>query len=571
MRFGVLDDDHLRLELLTGALESQGFEVSFGGALDAYAGAVTAAEALILVGPTTRLRPLCAKAATAGADARPIVLMTAPGCYGDLLPLITGSVHGVVTFAQGIARLGPMLRELGREQRDRGVREGSADAARRGLSVLRGVGASGLLHVRVGATVGQILLHQGQIVDAEVGSMRGEDAAAALVAGLSGEVQLDWTSLEEADEGEGEEDLEDIVLELDEPIEDGAREGARGAAELELRPLHGGDLAEISDEVRESCGQVHVLFVDDDEAIRKMLSTTLTHRGFKVTTAVDGREGFAVALRERPHLIVSDVMMPKLDGWGFLSLLRADYRLRETPVALLSCHSEHLEYLARLGAGADAYLPKGVRLDEVVNRVRELADARVQVLSRIVPGASLSGRFARLGPLSLLRCLAERNATGLLTVEDSWATYTLGLSAGVVACAGASFGSSELEDQEALRSLIGVHRGTWSLDAQVEPDRWSLHRPALEVMEEIAKRATEEEQAIREQMITGTAGLVADADRIEFYERVCPLALQPVVARVKRGVSPREILADGGASPLVIDWLFKDMLTKGVVHFREVS
>jgi len=567
MRYSVLDDDNLRQELLGHALEEQGFTVVSRGKLAGFAEALVAADAVVLVGDAEQLAPLFWEIGTAGARAgtKPLILMTPQGSLGDLVPLIHGPVYGLVNFSQGTEALCRKLRAIEAEISTSGLRTGGADAARRGLALLRGAKASGLLHVSAGATVGQILLRRGAIVDAEVGAMRGEDAAAALVAGLSGEVRLDWTSLEESDAEEGED--EEIYL-LDE-VEEGAPEDTPFDA-LELQNLDGASLVEAATDVLDALGPVHVLFVDDDEAIRKMLTTTLKHKGYRVTTAVDGREGFDVALAERPHLVISDIMMPKLDGWGFLSLLRNDYRLRETPFALLSCHNEHLEYLSRLGAGADGYLPKGVRLDEIVQQVRNLAEPRLQLLAHLGPEKSLQGRFDRIGPVTLLRALAARNATGSLTVEDAWATYRLALSSGMVASASAAFGSTDLNDDEALRSLVGVQQGTWRFECGVEPDRWTMQRPALEVIEEIAIRATEEEAAIRDQMIAGTTGLIPDTSRLEFYERVCPTALQPIVAKVREGASPREIIAQTDANPLLIDWLFKDMLAKGIVHFREV-
>ena len=65
--------------------------------------------------------------------------------------------------------------------------------------------------------------------------------------------------------------------------------------------------------------------------------------------------------------------------------------------------------------------------------------------------------------------------------------------------------------------------------------------------------------------------LLIDDSLIAFYERVCPANLQKVVSAVRLGASPREVIASTGENPLVIDWLFKDMLVKGVIRFSEMA
>ncbi len=91
--------------------------------------------------------------------------------------------------------------------------------------------------------------------------------------------------------------------------------------------------------------------------------------GFVVETATDGAEGLEAARRNRPDLIVSDVMMPRLDGFGLLAALRGDADLRETPIILLSARAGEEARLEGLGAGADDYLVKPFSARELVGRI----------------------------------------------------------------------------------------------------------------------------------------------------------------------------------------------------------
>ncbi|MBN2359553.1 MAG: response regulator [Deltaproteobacteria bacterium] len=548
MRYALLDDDLVRRELLDRTLQRSGFRVVIADKLAEVNKARTLSDSLIAVGEPSRLSLLLE---STSALSIPVVLVTPSKNLGDLVPLIGGHVYGLLTVAQGTEALVRLLRRIEQELVAHGLRTSGAEAARRGLALLRAARASGILRIESPRLVGQVWLQRGDILDAELGSMRGGDAAAALIAGMADSVALSWTSIDDSEEG-------------------GGRAGGVLGGPL-LDSVDGSALPSLAPEALRARGSVRVLVADDDEAIRKLLQRGCEHHGLNATVVVDGKAGIETALRERPDVIVSDVMMPKLDGWGFLAAVRSDYRLRETPFALLSCHGEYLEHLRQLDAGADAYLPKGTRIEEVVDRIWSLARPRLELLARLGPSISLRGRLARLGPVSLLRILAARNATGTLALEDSWASYQLRLSAGVVASASAQFGSSELADEEALRSFIGSQRGAWRLESGIEPDRWTLSRSALELVEEIAVRATEDEQRIRESLMTGTLGLVAHPQRIAFYEQVCPPSLQSVVTMVRSGMAPRQILQVEGNNPLVVDWLIKDMLTKGVVRFSELA
>ena len=81
---------------------------------------------------------------------------------------------------------------------------------------------------------------------------------------------------------------------------------------------------------------VRLLLVDDEPGLRSAVQAYLEDEGFDVTTAVDGEDGFSKAQQMLPDVVISDVMMPRLDGYGLLNKLRADERLGGTPVIFLT-------------------------------------------------------------------------------------------------------------------------------------------------------------------------------------------------------------------------------------------
>jgi len=115
-----------------------------------------------------------------------------------------------------------------------------------------------------------------------------------------------------------------------------------------------------------------VLCADDDEDILALVTLRLRRAGFDVVTAADGEEAVRVARERRPALAVLDVMMPKQTGYEVLAALRDDETLREVKVILLSARVQESDVARGIDAGADAYLPKPFKAQELVAKVEEL-------------------------------------------------------------------------------------------------------------------------------------------------------------------------------------------------------
>ena len=116
--------------------------------------------------------------------------------------------------------------------------------------------------------------------------------------------------------------------------------------------------------------QRRILVVDDEDNLRTMLVAALKFEGYSVAQAPDGRAGLQSAKELRPDLIVLDVMMPELDGFGMLKRLR-DAGDR-TPVIFLTAKDTSADAVAGLGLGADDYLAKPFALEELVARVESV-------------------------------------------------------------------------------------------------------------------------------------------------------------------------------------------------------
>jgi pilus assembly protein CpaE len=118
--------------------------------------------------------------------------------------------------------------------------------------------------------------------------------------------------------------------------------------------------------------QNKILFVDDEEQIRRLLSSFLTRRGYLVKTAVDGQEALNLLESFRPDLVITDVNMPNVDGTELTRRLRAHPLLSSMPIIMLSAKVQTDEILAGYADGADEYVPKPIEMRILAAKVESL-------------------------------------------------------------------------------------------------------------------------------------------------------------------------------------------------------
>jgi two-component system response regulator MprA len=165
-----------------------------------------------------------------------------------------------------------------------------------------------------------------------------------------------------------------------------------------------------------------VLVVEDSQAIQLFLSRVLVNGGMTVTTAGDGESAVRSFMAERPDLVLLDVNLPRLDGWGVLAKLRAVDE--GVPVLMLTAVQNESSKVRGLLGGADDYVVKPVGAGELLARVTALLRRR-----RIGAGATLDGDQLALTPLEF-RLLAAfvRHAGETLSptqlMETVWNDYT---------------------------------------------------------------------------------------------------------------------------------------------------
>lgn len=120
-----------------------------------------------------------------------------------------------------------------------------------------------------------------------------------------------------------------------------------------------------------------IMLVEDDKSLREIYSIRLVAEGYEVVSAGDGEEALAIAVQQKPDLIVSDVMMPKISGFDMLDILRSTPETKDIKVIMMTALSSEEQRQRGESLGADKYLVKSqVGIEDVINAVHEVLGDR---------------------------------------------------------------------------------------------------------------------------------------------------------------------------------------------------
>jgi two-component system, chemotaxis family, chemotaxis protein CheY len=117
---------------------------------------------------------------------------------------------------------------------------------------------------------------------------------------------------------------------------------------------------------------ISVLTIDDSRTMRDMLQMALTEAGFRVTQAEDGQHGLEMLARETPRVIVTDINMPRLDGFGFIEAVRREAKYRSIPILVLTTESDNEKKMRARQAGATGWIVKPFDPEKLVAAIRRV-------------------------------------------------------------------------------------------------------------------------------------------------------------------------------------------------------
>ncbi len=323
-------------------------------------------------------------------------------------------------------------------------------------------------------------------------------------------------------------------------------------------------MAEVA--VSPDAGQIPVLFVDDDPTVVTMLSSYLSKKGYPVATARDGVEALNVLVSGKFEVVIADLNMPRLDGWGLLRMIREDFRTHEVPVALFSAQDDYRESLRLLHAGAQAYFPKTLKLSALEAQVKELAEPRRRFLRLLAAEGGMQHDFGALGPQWTLRALAEQKFSGQLDARDAWGIWRAWFERGRLVQMTARVGNSVLTGDRALAVFLSSKQVVGSLSSQgrAPEDGFGQH-PTESTLNRLVPWLNDEQRKAREDALQKAKGLTVNEELFRLYVSVGPPAWVPMARMLcEQKLTPAEVIARLKCTPLEVAAVVKDLLRRGV-------
>ena len=313
-----------------------------------------------------------------------------------------------------------------------------------------------------------------------------------------------------------------------------------------------------------------ILFVDDDPAVVLMLSGYFSKKGYPVATAADGVEAMNQLLARNFEVVIADLNMPRLDGWGLLRMVREDLRTHEAPIALFSAQDNYRESLRLLAAGAQAYFPKTLRLSALEVQVRELCEPRRRFHRLIATDGGIEFNFGSLGPQWTLRALATAGYGGQLDARDTWANWRLWFDNGRLVQCTSLTGTTSLSGDRAIASFLISREAEGSLSRGTPPmDEGFGGHPTLATLGRLVPWLNEEQKRAAESQLARAQALAVNDDLYRLFITVGPPQWQPMVRMLcEEKRTPAEVISRLQVAPMELAAVVRELLRRGVASLK---
>ncbi|UCG38450.1 MAG: response regulator [bacterium] len=292
--------------------------------------------------------------------------------------------------------------------------------------------------------------------------------------------------------------------------------------------------------------RTRILIVDDEENIRHLLRLAFEEE-FEVIEATHGMEAFELAVKEKPDIILSDIMMPRLDGYGLYRKVKSRPDTATIPFVFLSAKKDVDERVEGLEMGADDYITKPFSIKELKAKVRSIT----KKVSDIHERGSLEGLLKEVDLVDVIQLIEMGRKTGMLLLESQQRSGKVYFNKGLPIYAQAG----RFAGVEAFHVMLAWKEGRFRLDQKavsIEPN--IDHTGGQELLMEGVRLSDEMEEAMRR---------LPPPDTVLFLERELSGAAADMVATVEPfgdGVS----IAQAAALTALPPYLFYPLLDEAI-------
>jgi CheY-like chemotaxis protein len=309
-----------------------------------------------------------------------------------------------------------------------------------------------------------------------------------------------------------------------------------------------------------------VIVADDDPGVTWFIADLLRTAGCTVFEALDGARALELAWEKAPELVVSDILMPGLDGFALCRALKRDVALRDTPVVLLSWKEDLLQRVRELGASAAAYLRKESDSRAIVARVREVIRPRARVEARIKANGEVRGRLDGLTVSSLMSLVCAIRPNARVSVRDATYLYEVEIRHGAPRRATRTAGDGSFQrGAPVLTAMLGVGAGRFMVADADTPVVGELEGTLQDQLGPALANARGAVYATTGARLMSVDRVLLDEDVVEDYLRATPEPARGLIRMFAEGASPRAVLLTGGADPALVEDVLADLAARGAV------
>ncbi len=310
-----------------------------------------------------------------------------------------------------------------------------------------------------------------------------------------------------------------------------------------------------------------VVVVDDDIEIRTAFEKVLTKAGMKVRIASDGVEALALIRETPPDVVITDILMPKMDGWELTTRLRWDYSLKHIPLIMLSWKEDFLQRVRELNVGANGFMIKEVDRQQVLTHVAGVLKPRITLEQRLADEGVVTGRVERLGVISILRSTMVLRPDCRITVRENWNYFEADIKGGdLISVSRTGTDGSFASGMPALERLLGVSSGRFSVIPGVDKPKKQFADGSLNAIREATARLNNLNSQVVDGALMHITKVEMNEEVVDVYSKVIPPKLRDSLKRLADGETPRNIVLDATASSETLEMLMLDLIHMGAIQ-----
>jgi CheY-like chemotaxis protein len=318
--------------------------------------------------------------------------------------------------------------------------------------------------------------------------------------------------------------------------------------------------------VSESVRGRRILLVDDDPAVVWFFAGLLREAGAIAIEASNGREALELARRRPPDLLISDILMPEIDGFTLCRELKCDLSLCHVPVILLSWKEDFLQRMRELDAGASGYLRKEAGSLQILSTVAEALRPRAELAALLVAGDEVQGRVEALGVPVLLQTVAAVRPDARIVLRDAWNLFEIDLRDGSkLSVTRTASDGSFARGPTALRQLLGVEVGRYAISRAEGPLRGGFAEPLDKLLSDGVERLGAMLDAVSDSRLMQVSRVRFDDETLGSLLSATPTPLADVVARLRANEPARALLLGGAFAPRELEQHLRELARRGAL------